>query len=316
MAPPDLLRARPLRQGDTIALVAPSRPASPELAAASCAYLERHGYRVHQARNLESSHYYLAGRDEDRAADLAEAFLDPGVDALFCARGGYGSGRILDLIDLDLVAAHPKILLGFSDTTALHLGLYARTGLVGFTGALTDTDLSRSPVEPHLEHSLWRALTSTRPLGALVTEPEKLEVLKPGRATGPLVPANLTLLCSLLGTPYLPDLTGALLLVEDVGEYPYRLDRMFNQLRLAGVLEKLGALILGQFRDCVDPDEMDTSPSPEEMVLELMTGVSVPVLTGFPYGHFPRRTVLPIGVRAIVDTGLRTLDLLEPALAS
>ena len=316
MATPDLLQPPPLLPGATIALVAPSRPASPRRAAASRAYLEGRGYQVRIGRHLESTHHYLAGRDMDRAADLREAFLDPAVGALFCVRGGYGSGRVLDLIDPALVRAHPKIVLGFSDTTALHLGLFARTGLVGFTGALTDIDLSGRSPDQCLENSLWRALTSTSPLGCLTPEHHELDVLRPGRASGRLIPANLSLLCSLLGTSYFPDLSGALLLVEDVREYPYRLDRMLNQLRLAGVLKGLGALILGQFRDCQDPDEPEISPTLEEMVLELTQGVAIPILAGFPYGHFPRRLVLPIGVNAVVDTSQQLVELTEPALVA
>lgn len=148
MATPDLRRPAPLRAGDTIALVAPSRPAAPDLVEASAAYLERRGYRVSRSPHLCDRYFYLAGRDGDRAADLMAAFADPEIAALFCARGGYGSGRLLDRLDMDVIARHPKILVGFSDTTGLHLGLYARTGLVGFSGALADFDLAGAAERP------------------------------------------------------------------------------------------------------------------------------------------------------------------------
>lgn len=311
----DLRRPAPLSPGDGIALIAPSRPASPKLVSSSTTYLEDRGYRVVHGAHLCDEYHYLAGRDRDRAGDIMEAFRDPGVAALFCARGGYGSGRVLDCLDLDAIARHPKIVVGFSDTTGLHLGLYARTGLVGFTGALADIDLAAPPVEPLLEDSLWRCLCRPEPLGDIPTAAGELEVLRPGRGTGPLVPANLALLCSLLGTPFAPDLGGAILLIEDVGEYPYRIDRMLTQLRLAGILDSLSALVLGQFSDCFIPEEMDQSPSLEEMILDL-TPPSLPILAGFPYGHARRRMVLPIGVLAALDTEGPSLSLCEPALAT
>ncbi|MFH1568300.1 MAG: LD-carboxypeptidase [Gemmatimonadota bacterium] len=310
----ELLRPPPLRPGDGIALVSPSRPASPELVAAGEAYLERRGFRVHRAPHLADSYHYLAGRDRDRAADLMAAFLDPDIRALFCARGGYGSGRVLDRLDLGAIAAHPKIVVGFSDTTGLHLGLYARIGLVGFTGALTDFDLSPPLPDPLMEASLWRAVSSPEPIGQLVPGGQGLTCLRPGRGAGPLVPANLALLCSLMGTPFFPDLEGAILLVEDVGEYPYRLDRMLNQLRLAGVLDRLAGLVLGQFSSCFVPEEMELSPTLEETVLD-HTRPGLPVLAGFPYGHVRRRLVLPVGVEAELDAEGLLLALRAPALA-
>jgi muramoyltetrapeptide carboxypeptidase len=294
--------------------VAPSGCPPAEHLDACIAYLEERGYRVSLGRHLYDRHHYLAGRDADRAADLMEAFLDPGVRAIFCARGGYGSGRLLDRLDYGRIAAHPKIVVGFSDTTALHLALYGRAGLVGFTGALASMDLRTDHRDPFTEASLWRAVTSTDPLGRVPADAASVQVLRPGRAAGPLVGGCLSLLCSLLGTPYQPPLQGAVLLLEDVSEYPYRLDRMLNQLRLAGILSQAAGLVLGQFKDCFTPEEMEHSPPLEEMVLDLTEGLDIPVLAHFPYGHFARRLVLPLGVQAILDTDRPGLSLDEPAL--
>ena len=313
---PPLLRARPLRPGDRIALVAPSRPADPERVRASISYFEGRGYSVRVGEHICDTHHYLAGSDRDRAADLMAAFADPDVGAVFCARGGYGSGRILPHLDYQLLARNPKVLMGFSDTTALLLALYRRIGLVCFTGALTDFDLASPAPEPLLESSLWRCLTSCRPLGRLPVESTELQVLRHGRATGPLIPANLALLCSLMGSPYSPDLSGAILLLEDVGEYPYRIDRMLNQLRLAGILAAAGGLVFGPFRDCFTPEEMEQSPTLEQMLTDLTDGTEIPMVTGFPYGHLPRRLVLPIGVSASLDTAGPHLTIEAPALAA
>lgn len=309
----EALKPAPLRPGDLIALVGPSGPAPRERLETGIAYLEGRGYRVRAATHLYARHHYLAGRDEQRAADLQAALADPEVRAVVCARGGYGTGRIVDRLDYGAVAADPKIVLGFSDTTGLHLALQARTGLVVFTGGLLSMDLGGER-DPFTEEWWWRALTTAGPLGNLPLGDE-FRVLRPGRAAGPLRGGCLSLLCSLLGTPYVPDLRGAILLLEDVDEYPYRLDRMLNQLRLAGVLESIGGLVLGQFKDCFTPEEMSRSPDLEEMVMELTAGLDLPVVAGLPYGHFPTRLVLPLGVRAVLDTALPELSLVEAAFA-
>ncbi|MBI2505129.1 MAG: LD-carboxypeptidase [Candidatus Latescibacteria bacterium] len=306
-----LSKPRPLQRGDLIALVSPSGPAPREGLEAGMAYLEGRGYRIRPGRHLFARHHYLAGTDQQRAADLGEAFADPQVRAVFCARGGYGAGRLLDRLDYAAVALDPKIVLGFSDTTALHLALQARCGLVCFTGGLVSMDLADER-DPFTEEWLWRSLSSAEALGALPLGAE-FKVLRPGRASGPLLGGCLSLLCSLLGTSYVPDLSGAILLLEDVDEYPYRLDRMLNHLRLAGVLECLGGLVLGQFKDCFIPEETGRSPNLEEMVMELTEGLDLPVVAGVPYGHFKRRLVLPLGVEAVLDTYVPQLSLVESA---
>ncbi len=308
-----LLKPGPLQPGDLIALVGPSGPAPRERLEAGIAYLEGRGYRVRPGRHLFARHHYLAGTDQQRAEDLREAFADPQVRAVFCARGGYGTGRLLDRLDYAAIAANPKIVLGFSDTTGLHLALQARCGLVCFTGGLVSMDLAGER-DPFTEEWLWRTLTSKTPLGALPLG-EEFKVLRPGRAAGPLRGGCLSLLCSLMGTEYVPELKGAILLLEDVDEYPYRLDRMLNHLRLAGVLKDIGGLVLGQFKDCFKPEERGHSPDLAKMVMELTEGLDLPVVTGVPYGHFKRRLVLPLGVQAVLDTALPELRLTETAFA-
>lgn len=314
----DPLRPRALRPGDTVALVAPSRPSDPELLDRAAGYLENRGFRVARGRHVHDRYHYLGGRDADRARDLMEAFLDDRVAALLCARGGFGTGRVVDLLDYDAIAAHPKAVVGFSDSTGLHLALYARTRLVGFTGALADFDLGGDRPDPLLEDWLWRLLTALEAPGPLPTGPAGLTVWRRGSATGPLVPANLALLCSLLGTPYAPRLEGAVLLLEDVSEFPYRVDRMLTQLRLAGVLGGLSALVLGVFQDCFAPPEMDRSPTLEELVIDAVGGYDLPVVSGVEYGHRHPRAVLPVGVPACVEAGRHggEVRLLEAAVTA
>lgn len=307
------LRGAALSPGDTIALISPSRPGNPSAIAKATAYLQAQGYRVHASEAVSESYHYIAGRDARRAAAVMAAFADEQIKALLCTRGGFGSGRILDLLDYEAISRHPKPVIGFSDSTGLHLALYAQCGLVGITGALADTDLSRSPPPAATTQSLWHLLTCTEPLGCIATAPEA-SVLRPGSATGPLIPANLALLCSLLGTPYAPDLTGAILLLEDVWEAPYRLDRMLTQLRLAGILDGIQGLALGIFRRCFVPEEMDGSPTLEEIVLDAVGDRPLPILSGIAYGHMPGRLALPLGVRCRLETDPPRLILEESAV--
>ena len=309
-----LNKPQALRPKDLIALVAPSRPASEHGPRDAETYLRQIGYRVHISPNIRDRHYYFAGADEIRAGDLNRLFADPEIQALVCARGGYGCGRLLDHLNYNAISNNPKIVIGFSDTTALLLALYSQCGMTCFTGALSDFDLGKERNEL-VESSLWPQLTSTSAFGRLPIDSDDLLVVRSGSAKGPLIPANLALLCSLLGTPFFPPLKDALLLVEDVDEHPYRVDRMLNQLRLSGAIENLGGLIFGQFNRCFTAEEMVTAPTLAELALELTHGTNYPIIAGIPYGHFRRRLVLPIGVEAILETSPPSLTLSEAAVS-
>ena len=304
----------PLRSGDLIALVAPSRPAASAAVEDAVAYLQERGFRVLVSPRIDEYHYYVPSADRHKADELNRLFADPEVRCCLCARGGYGSGRLLDRIDYGAVQNNPKILVGFSDTAALQLALYCRSGLVSFTGALTDFDLAPERRDSLLESSLWQRLMVPEAAGRLPVAPDSLAVLSHGSAFGPLIPTNLALLCSLLGTPYFPSLRGAILLLEDVAEHPYRIDRMLNQLRLAGVLDEIAGLVLGQFSDCFTAEQMPHSPTLREMVSQLLVDRDIAIVAGFPYGHFPRRLVLPLGTLAELDTSGPWLSLVEPCL--
>jgi muramoyltetrapeptide carboxypeptidase len=311
-----LVKPAPLQPGDGIALVAPSGPCPAASLDGAIAYLEKSDYQIKLGAHLHHKRHYLAGTDTDRGSDLMTAFSDSSVQALFCVRGGYGSTRLLDRLDYELIQRNPKVVVGFSDTTGLHLALYARSSLVGFTGALAAIDLCSPQPDPFTAASLWRAVTCTDPLGPMPLDQDCITVIRPGRASGPLVGGCLSLLVSLLGTPYMPPLDGALLFLEDIGEAPYRIDRMLNHLRLAGVWSQLNGLILGQFKDCFTPENASSSPSLEEMISTWDNELDIPIISGVPYGHFSRRLVLPIGVQALLDTQPPQLTIEETALAA
>lgn len=309
-----VLRPPKLRAGATIALVAPSRPSDPDRIAAATTWLEGCGYRVQAGAHIHDRYHYLAGRDDDRARHVMAAFEDDEVAGLLCVRGGFGTGRMIDRLDYDSIRRHPKAVIGFSDSTGLQLALYARTGLVTFTGCLADTDLGRTTVDPLVGSSLLHLLQDRQPLGLLPAAAGALTCVRQGSASGPLVAANLALLCSLLGTVYAPRLDGAVLLLEDVSEAPYRLDRMLTQLRLAGIFERISALVLGAFHDCFVPTDMAASPTLQEMVLDAVGSRSMPIVAGVAYGHMVRRTVLPMGILTDVNAEAGTVEVTESAV--
>ena len=303
-----------LSKGDRVAVIAPSSPATRRAIQPGVAYLESMDLEVVEGTTVGLSDRFFAGSDKARAEEITRLFSDESIRVIFAARGGYGSARVLSEVDWNVVRSHPKVLVGFSDTTALQLALYQRSGLVSFSGVLADIDLARPEPDPLVERSLWLALTSPVPLGNLgVTTP--LRVLQEGsrQAVGPLIPANLAVLCSLVGTPYVPDLNGAILVLEDVDEHPYRLDRMLNQLRLSDILPQLSGLVFGEFKDCFVGNETD--PDLEELALGATHGLDLTVVSGFPYGHHARRLVVPLGIAATISLEERALHVTESALA-
>lgn len=262
---------------------------------------------------------YLAGRDRDRAADLNYFLADPQVAALLPVRGDWGSARLLPYLDYDRLRSHPKVIIGFSDITALLLGIYARTGLVTYHGPHGLTAWRPDQVE------LWHrvlmdgeAVTYQNPLVAadqdrLMRDQGRIRTLSPGRAQGPLVGGNLSVLAGLVGSPYFPDTRGAILFLEDVGEPPYRIDRLITHLKLAGVLEGLAGFIFGQCVDC-DPGPGYGSLTLEEILQDHIQPLGIPAWMGAWIGHVEPLWILPIGGLVEIDANAGRLTFLEPAV--
>jgi muramoyltetrapeptide carboxypeptidase len=309
------LKPKKLRKGDLIAIVSPASPiADPAKIEKGTRYLESLGYRVTVGRNAEQRYGYLAGSDARRAADLHAMFGDPKVKALFCIRGGYGTPRLLRRLDYRLIARNPKILVGFSDITALQLALWTHCRLVTFHGPMVGTDMA-GPVNPYTEEMLWRVLTSDKTLQRKIPF-DRAVVLRRGTAEGRLIGGNLSLIVSLLGTPAAPDFRRTLLFIEEVGEEPYRVDRMLTQLAHAGVLGKANALLCGEFLDCVPKDRSVPSFTVDEILRDLRASLRVPVITHLPFGHSERKLTVPIGMRARVNGAGRSLTFLEAPVCS
>lgn len=297
-----LIKPQGLRPGDIIAVAAPASPFDRKAFDRGVEVLESAGYWVKIPEGLFSRQGYLAGSDSERASQFTKLFEDESVRAVFCARGGFGSMKVLPLLDFEAIRASAKILVGFSDITALLAAIYARCGMVTFHGPLVTT--LGADAEKTLT-ALIDAIGSTLPLEFVPHEPV---VLNPGRASGPVVGGNLTSICHLLGTPYEPRFKGHLLFLEDRGEVPYRIDRMLSQLRLAGHLERIAGLILGSFQDCGPLEDVYA------IVKEAFSHIDVPILAGFDIGHGTDNLTLPIGPEAEMDTEAGSLRFQEPAI--
>lgn len=288
-----------LRTGDTVALTATSSAVTEDQVSQARLYLETKGFRVQIGATMTRKERYLAGGDEERADELNRLFAEPTIRGIFAARGGYGSARLLDKLDYECIRANSKVFVGFSDTTALQFALYARAGLVSYTGLAICADVKEGRVSRSIEESLWGVIREGR--GNTVSG---LQVVQKGQARGPLIAGCLSVMCATVGTPYWPDVDGAILLIEDVNEAPYRIDRMLTQLRLAGVLARIGGLIYGRFENCVPKNEED---GPLARVLEeFARWIKGPVVGGFPYGHFADRVVVPLGIPAIMTADDRS----------
>lgn len=308
-------RGRKLRPGDVIGLIGPSGAVRTEGAVErAAAETERMGFRVKLGASCGQAYGYLSGTDELRAKDLNEMFMDDGVDAIFCLKGGYGTMRMLDLLDYEAIERHPKIFVGYSDITALHAALRKRAGLITFHGPMPVSDWADRPLDEFSARSLEAALTQTGPIGPL-DNPEGYarHTVCPGRAEGRLVGGNLTLVTHLLGTPWEIDTRGCILFLEDVGEKTYSLDRMLTQLRLAGKFDDCAGVVLGDFRNC-EVEYPDYGFTLEQIVRDVVAPCGKPVFSGLRAGHCTPKLTLPLGARCRMDAQTCRLEALEAAV--
>jgi len=290
--PPPLQFAPSLQPNDLVAVIAPAGPFAPERLDAGERIWRAHGFAVHRHDNIFLKERYLAGGDRERAAVINEALRDERIKALICARGGYGSLRLLDLIDVEALRQTPKIIVGFSDVTALQMDLRRRLGLVTFSGPMiAGTQIDR--LSPAQLDAYFAALTSTAPPSPLSGADARW--VKSGAAQGPLLGGNLTLLGQLAIAGRLPSLNGAVLLIEDVNEPPYRLDRLLTTLRMGGHLDGVAAVAVGNFGETIDAAETD------RLLIDCLGELNVPLLAGLDFGHHGHNRMIPLGVRVSLD---------------
>jgi muramoyltetrapeptide carboxypeptidase len=303
-----MILPRPLLPGGRIGICAPAGPVKEERLRAAIEALRAEGYDVVSAPSAFARHGLFAAPDDVRRRELEEMFSRPDVDAVFCARGGVGSSRLLTDLDTALITRSRKPFLGFSDVTVLQWLLCKRHEFVSFSGPLA-VEWSDG-VGAHTRRRTLETL-SGRVSGDLLTGflRENIRSLRGGKARGRLWPGNLTMIATLLGTPFLPDLAGAVLLIEDVNEPPHRVDRLLFHLRNAGVLNRVAALLAGELEF---GEEGELQGSVARSLRDAMRDLDVPLALGLPYGHGPERMTLPVGALVEWDADNGTLTLCEP----
>jgi muramoyltetrapeptide carboxypeptidase len=299
MKPVSLSLKKPpaLKPGDTIGVAAPASPFNRANFDKGLVVLQSLGFKIHIPDDLFQHEGYLAGSDKSRADQLMRLLVDSSVNGIIGARGGFGAMKVLPLLDFDYIKSSPKVLIGFSDLTALLVGFVDKCRWVVFHGP-TVTAL-RNANQMSIE-SLHQAISGRSPATLFARNGN---VICKGVATGPLIGGNLTTLCHLTGTPYMPNLNDTILLIEDRGEAPYRIDRMLTQMKMAGVLENLAGLALGDFTDCGTASEV------ESIVAKIFHDGRIPIVSGFEVGHNRRNLTLPLGLTATLDTQNRSLGL-------
>lgn len=321
----DLIFPAALRPGDKIALVAPARPVTRKRMQLVKQRLEALGFQVRMPDELFRNDGYLAGSDQHRAAEVMAAFKDKSVAAVFPATGGFGTTRMLDLLDYDTIRDNPKVVIGFSDITGLHLAIHKKSQLVTFHSPNPDGGFgSPNNLPPFAAHWFYRALLADRyrekNLGYLITPqiPSEQEqpttqpvTVTPGIGRGRLIGGNLSLISALMGTPYEIETDGRILFIEDIGEAPYRVDRMLSTLRLAGKLDHLAGVVLGMFTRRANEDTSGERGTTDDVLRGYFSGLGVPVILHFPVGHHPRNATLPIGAMCELNASQGTIRLLE-----
>lgn len=304
-----------LNKGDTIALVSPSSatddPFDLELAQEAMQAL---GFQVKTGAHYAARRGHLAGSDAERAGDLNAMFADKDVKAIICARGGSGAARLLPLLDYDAIRRNPKVLLGYSDITALHCAIQAHTGLVTFHGPIGSGSWNRFNVDQFQRLFFNRELMQYQNLSEagdeLVPRKNRTVTITGGKAQGELIGGNLTVLTALAGSPYLPDFSGKILFLEDVSEAPYRIDRMFSTLKLMGVLDRIAGVIFGECTDCNPGDGYGSLTLPQ-IFDDYLKPLKIPAYRGAMIGHIRQQFIVPVGGKVEMDADAGTFKLLE-----
>ena len=310
-----------LRSGDTVGMVAPaSNVYEPEEILIAKETMEQYGFKVVLGQHIADQNGYLAGTDRDRAADINEMFRRSDIRGIVTFSGGYGCSRLLPFLNYDLIRRNPKVVVGHSDITSLLLGIHRQTGLVTFHGSSGLTG-----VGDYAMSHFRQAIMSTATIGEIAKPPKstgvertnRLITIVPGQATGQLVGGNLTLVTNLLGTPFEPDTKGKILFLEDIGEEPYRIDRMLTQLWLAGKFQDAAGIALGHFVDCYPKEYQPSFPqtlSLENVLRDRFEPLKKPTLYNLMFGHIRENAVLPIGAVATLNATTKTLTVTENAV--
>ncbi|MEN1971333.1 LD-carboxypeptidase [Luteimonas sp. MJ204] len=305
-----------LNPGDTVGLVSPSSPVDDGFTLQLAQeVMEALGFKVRTGAHYAARRGHLAGTDDERAGDLNAMFADSKVKAIIAVRGGSGAARLLPLLDYDAIRANPKVLLGYSDITALHNAIHAQTGLVTFHGPNGSGSWNRFNADQFRRLFFDRELMQYRNVSdagdELVQRRNRTVTIAGGTARGELVGGNLAVLTALAGSPYLPDFSGRILFLEDVSEAPYRVDRMFSTLKLMGALDKVAGIIFGECTDC-EPGDGYGSLTLGQILDDYIRPLGIPAYRGAMIGHIRQQFIVPVGGRVEMDADAGTFRLLEP----
>jgi len=307
-----------LKKGDTVGLIAPGYSLSAKALENAMSNVRAMGFKPYHTSRIIGHHGYFSNTDQMRAADVEEMFLDPKIDGIFCARGGYGCTRILDLINFDYITQNPKVLVGFSDITALANTIQSKAGLITFhgpVGTTLDNEYNRRNLSNIITKStLGISVTAEHYSPQTIQSDDTFEqyVINSGSVTAPLIGGNLSLLSAMCGTEFDLDYTGKLVFIEDIDEDPYRIDRMLTQLLSAPTFKHAAGIVLGVFKGCNEPKRV--SFSLKEVVLDRLKSLNVPSIYGYSIGHIDHNLTLPIGINASLNTDTFSIQLLENAV--
>jgi muramoyltetrapeptide carboxypeptidase len=310
------IKPKRLQKGDLIGIISPASSVD-DLAKLEDGvnYLEKLGYCVEVGKSVGKVNGYLAGTDKERLDDLHSMFSNKHVKAIFCLRGGYGSARLLDKIDYKLIRNHPKIFSGYSDISALHLAMFYKSGLITFAGPMVGVDFHQE-ISSFTEEMFWRILTSSKKFGR-INNPgdENILCLNSGSTNGRIVGGNLSVISGLIGTEYFPDLKDKILLLEEMGELPYRIDRMFNQMRLSKMFRDIKGVVLGAFRECREPDPNKKTLTLGEIITDYLSPLKKPVIYNLKHGHLKDNITLPIGAMVRLNASKKFIEIAETVVS-
>lgn len=310
-----MIKPKALKSGDTIGVIAPSSGTGAEQINKGKKALEEMGFSVFMSEGCDHQNGYLAGSDDQRVKDLHEMFTDHRVNGIICLKGGYGTPRILDRIDTELIKTNPKVFMGYSDITALHLLINQKASLVTFHGPMVASEFSKG-LDRITMDAIRKSLMNPEPAGLLKNpEGEEIHNLVNGKAEGRITGGNLALVTAMMGTPYEVDTKGKILFLEEIGEDPYRIDRMLTQLRLGGKLKEAEGIIFGDFKDCESSKHEDV-PGLKELLQEFAMDAGVPSIYNLQSGHCLPHLVLPLGVNVILDATEGTVMIEEGGVES
>ena len=310
-----IIKPKKLKPGDVIGIISPaSSPDDLTKINRGVEYLEKLGYRVEVGKNVGLQEGYLAGTDQQRLTDIHSMFSNKIIKAIFSIRGGYGSGRLLDKINYKLIRNNPKIFVGYSDICALQMAFYSKCGLITFAGPMVAVDF-HDEVSKFTEEVFWRTITSNKKIGRLSNpRNEKFYTLNKGRTSGRIIGGNLSVMTSLIGTEYFPKIKDSILILEDINEAPYRVDRMFNQLRLGKIFKQIRGIILGHFVNCVESNPETKSFTLNEVVIEYFQNLKLPVVYNVRHGHIKENLTIPFGIRCNMNATKGFIEIPENAV--